>query len=400
MSFNRFHSLVGPFFMVSLVMLSVTNCSVIFPVIAPFEDLPAPTGPFSVATYSATWTDTTREETFTPEEDFRRLVVQVWFPVPKGVPGEGLPYIDDPELRLPAIARQLRLPQSLIRHFGEVRTHAVNAHHSTVHDQEFPVILFSHGLSGMRFQNTALIEELVSQGYVVLAPDHSYGANITIFDDGTIAHYEAGERRSLNASFVSTLDLTQIHILVGDLQFIINTLDSDRGDPFLRSLPMDLEHLGIVGHSLGGAAALSAMALDDRIRAAMVLDGWYAPVPDSIITTGINQPIFHLGQGQWEDETNYQRLDTLLSHGKGASYKILIPRTLHTDFTDMPLFTPFSRLIGYTRVRDPLWMNSLIREHSTTFFDVYLKDQPPALLESQILKHRDISSSIYNPRAR
>lgn len=397
MSHVHFHRAVKPVLTLIFVILTLTNCSGIFPVIAPFADLPEPTGPFSVATYSTTWTDTTRDETFTPEEDYRRLVVQVWFPIPCQMKDEGLAYIDDPELRIPAIAKQLRLPRSLIRHFEEVRTNAVAAQRGAEQNQVFPVILFSHGLSGMRFQNTSIIEELVSQGYVVLAPDHSYGANITIFDDGTIARYEAGERRSLNASFVSTLDLTQIHILIRDLQFIINTLDTDSGDAVLRSLPLDLEKLGIMGHSLGGAAALSTMALDDRIQAAMVLDGWYAPVPDSIIAKGIDQPMFHLGQGQWEDESNYRRLDTLLSQSRGAKYKILIPGTLHTDFTDMPLFTPFSRFIGYTRIKDPLWMNTLIREHSTTFFDVYLKNRPPIMLQDQIQRQRDVSSYMYIP---
>ena len=38
----------------------------------------------------------------------------------------------------------------------------------------------------MRAQNTAHIEELVSQGYFVISPDHPFDANITVFDDGTV----------------------------------------------------------------------------------------------------------------------------------------------------------------------------------------------------------------------
>jgi len=377
--------------------MSLGNCTRIFPLIAPFSDLPAPTGPYSVATRSATWIDSSRDETFTDQEDFRKIVVQVWFPVSKRENLSPLPYIDDPELRLPAIAKQLRLPQSLINHFGEVKTHSFEISDAPDLDEKFPLILFSHGLSGMRFQNTSLIEELASNGYVVFAADHSYGANITIFDDGEPAEYRAGKKRALNERFINTIDLSQLEILVGDLTFMLDMIAEDQGNPLLAKLPMDIHRIGVMGHSLGGAVAINTMAIDDRVEAAMILDGWYAPVPDSVVTRGLNKPIFHLGQKQWSDPGNYMRMNEMLSHGSGPTYKMLIPGTLHTDFTDMPLFTPFSLLIGYTSVQNPLWLNELLRVNTTRFFDVYLKDHQPAKLQSQILSEKDVTSYVFAP---
>ncbi|MBT4034010.1 MAG: hypothetical protein HOB84_00585 [Candidatus Marinimicrobia bacterium] len=382
--------------LLSLVM-SLSNCTLMFPVMAPFSDLPEPTGPYSVATHSSTWTDSSRDETFTEENDFRRLVVQTWFPIEKQADLPTLPYIDNPELRLPALAEQLRLPLSLISHFGEVKTHSTALPGDHKLEQKFPVILFSHGLSGMRFQNTALIEELVSYGYVVFAADHSYGANITIFDDGETAEYRAGKRRALNAAFLNTIDLSQIDILVRDLSYIIDVIKASRSDSFLGGLPMDKNRIGVMGHSLGGAVAISSMAADSRVGVAMVLDGWYAPIPDSVITMGINRPIFHLGQKQWSDPGNYERMDEMLSHSSGPTYKMLVPGTLHTDFTDMPLFTRFSLFIGYTRVQNPIWLNDLIRVNTRGFFDVYLKDYPETEMKELILSQRDVSSYIFTP---
>ena len=380
-----------------LLIMSLSNCSVIFPVIAPFSDLPAPTGPFSVATYSSTWVDTSRDESFTEAKDHRRLVVQTWYPIQKQ---EGLPrlsYIDDPELRLPAIAKQLSLPPFLINHFGDVKTHSSHTSPNLEARTKFPVILFSHGLSGMRFQNTALIEELVSYGYVVFAADHSYGANITIFDDGETAEYQAGKRRSLNADFVNSIDLSQIDILVKDLRFIIDELTNDSTDLFLKALPMNTHRIGVMGHSLGGAVGVTTMALDSRVQATMVLDGWYAPVPDSVIASGLKGPIFHLGQKQWVEPGNYTRMDDMLSQSSGPVYKMLVPGTFHTDFTDMPLFTPFSLFIGYTKIQDPIWLNDLLRVNTVKFFDVYLKDQPESKLQDQIQNANDVSSYIFVP---
>ncbi|NQV41360.1 MAG: dienelactone hydrolase family protein [Candidatus Marinimicrobia bacterium] len=371
----------------------------IFPVMAPFSDLPAPTGPYSVATHSSTWTDSSRDETFTAEKDYRRLVVQTWFPIANQNDFSALAYIDDPELRLPAIAKQLRLPLSLINHFGDVKTHATPTLPNLEKDIKFPVILFSHGLSGMRFQNTALIEELVSYGYVVFAADHSYGANITIFDDGLTAEYRAGKRRALNADFLNSIDLSQIEILVKDLRFILDVIKIDSSNVFFDALPMDTDRIGVMGHSLGGAVGITTMALDSRVEAAMVLDGWYAPIPDSVIATGLNRPIFHLGQKQWSEPGNYMRMDDMLSRSSGPVYKMLVPGTLHTDFTDMPLFTPFSLLIGYTKIQNPIWLNDLLRVNTAKFFDVYLKDYPESELRKQILSAKDVTSYIFTPLA-
>jgi len=154
-----------------------------------------------------------------------------------------------------------------------------------------------------------------------------------------------------------------------------------------------------MGHSLGGAAVINTMAVDSRVEAAMILDGWYAPVPDSVIVKGLSKPFFHLGQKQWSDHSNYARMDEMLSHSSGPIYKMLIPGTLHTDFTDMPLFTPFSHFIGYTRVQDPIWLNDLLRANTTRFFDVYLKGHPNSELQDQILSEKDVTSYIFVPES-
>ena len=64
-----------------VLALSINACGLIIPHIIPFRDLPQPTGPFNVGTQIFEWEDTSREEWFTEEsDDFRRLVIQVWYP--------------------------------------------------------------------------------------------------------------------------------------------------------------------------------------------------------------------------------------------------------------------------------------------------------------------------------
>ncbi|MCZ7671099.1 MAG: hypothetical protein M5U34_30125 [Chloroflexi bacterium] len=42
----------------------------------------------------------------------------------------------------------------------------------------------------MRQQNTAMVEELVSHGFVVATIDHTYGNVMTVFPDGRVALYK------------------------------------------------------------------------------------------------------------------------------------------------------------------------------------------------------------------
>jgi predicted dienelactone hydrolase len=50
-----------------------------------------------------------------------------------------------------------------------------------------PVIVFSHGNAGVRWQSAEIVEHIVSHGYVVVAPDHPnnsvFDHNFTVFDE-------------------------------------------------------------------------------------------------------------------------------------------------------------------------------------------------------------------------
>jgi predicted dienelactone hydrolase len=48
-----------------------------------------------------------------------------------------------------------------------------------------PVVVFSHGNSGVRWQSTFLTEHLASQGFVVVAPDHVHNTAFDIDEDRT-----------------------------------------------------------------------------------------------------------------------------------------------------------------------------------------------------------------------
>eukprot|EP00976_Prorocentrum_cordatum_P114182 1195814-Prorocentrum_minimum.AAC.8 len=52
-----------------------------------------------------------------------------------------------------------------------------------------PLVIFAHSLGGLRIQNTALLEELASRGYVCVAADFPYDASLVVFPDGQQAPF-------------------------------------------------------------------------------------------------------------------------------------------------------------------------------------------------------------------
>lgn len=54
----------------------------------------------------------------------------------------------------------------------------------------FPVVLFSHGLASTRIQNTAMMEDLASHGFICAACDHTWDAAVVRFPDGDIATFD------------------------------------------------------------------------------------------------------------------------------------------------------------------------------------------------------------------
>ena len=209
------------YFSAVICIMLISGCSTIISNLVPLKDFPKPRGDYDIGTQIFTWTDEEREETFTEEEgDKRKLSVQVWYPTT--LSGKKFyPYVDNSNLRIPKIAQRIEVPAVLLSGVKNVTTHSeLNAQPIT---GQFSLIIFSHGLGGMKVQNTIQVEELVSNGYIVVAPDHTYDANITIFEDGSVAEFKAGydESRTYTEAEFYAFRIPQIRIRAADISFAL-----------------------------------------------------------------------------------------------------------------------------------------------------------------------------------
>ncbi|MFZ8974916.1 MAG: alpha/beta hydrolase family protein [Pseudomonadales bacterium] len=350
-----------------LLGLLASGCSSLVAKVFPLEDLPAPDGPFAVGVNFFEWVDPNREELFTTDpDDRRRLVGQVWYPATPSVVGERLPYLDRPDRRLDMISYQSGLPKFMIRHMAKVKTHAILGAPLLESATPLPLVLFSHGLSGMKNQNTIQAETLASHGFVVVSVDHAYDAFLTLFEDGTEADYRSADTENRQGDDFWAFRLPQLKTRTKDLVFVLNEIERlSVTDAFWAQV--SLESVGAFGHSFGGATALMAATEDARIGRCLALDGWMLPVPTDIVRSGISKPFHYLGQAAWDDPLNYKKLDRFLAASSQGT-KQLVPGTKHFDYSDAPQFSDLAKRFGLSGSLPRSELRALIDDTVLDFF--------------------------------
>jgi len=359
-------------FIAFIVVAFALGHRAIMPILIPLNDLPAPTGQYAVGTQILEWQDDTRDEWFTEDpNDKRRIVVQTWYPT-ADTDQKPLPYLAAPDQWLPALSVILELPQFLFNHLRNIDTHSVL--NAPLHPQvkQTPLVVFSHGIWGMRFQNTAQFEALASRGYIVLAVDHAYDASLTLFQDGTIADFRSGYEGELTEEEFWALRTPQVKTRVADIGYMIDTVaqKAANNDPLWSAA--NLDKIGIFGHSYGGATSVVAANQDPRIDATIALDGWMVPVPPKVIEEGISTPFLYIGRESWPDPINYQKLDKFLANSPHQE-SVLMAGTEHFDFSDAPLFSPFMQTAGLAGTIPANELAADLEQRIVSFFDKHLR---------------------------
>jgi pimeloyl-ACP methyl ester carboxylesterase len=143
-----------------------------------------------------------------------------------------------------------------------------------VADGRFPVLLFSPGLGNLTLYYSSLLYELASRGFVVAALWHPYSTQVVAFPGGTVLNSNAAGGMSGVPPDEQNAKLGRLgEVWAGDQRFVLNQLAAwNERHAQLRGR-LDLQRVGAFGHSLGGAAAAQAAYDDDRIDAAINMDG-------------------------------------------------------------------------------------------------------------------------------
>src|SRR4029079_14891108 len=147
----------------------------------------------------------------------------------------------------------------------------------------WPVVLFSTGYGVERQLYTGLVQDLASHGYVVAAIDHPHDANIVSFPDGhTVSIGKVGEKPNAISDALT--------VRVADTRYVLDTLtrlNRDSRNGAFSGL-FNLAHIGMFGHSLGGATAAATMLSDRRLDAGLDMDG---SLFGKVAVTGLTKPV-------------------------------------------------------------------------------------------------------------
>ncbi|MFF2051842.1 alpha/beta hydrolase family protein [Leifsonia sp. NPDC058194] len=298
----------------------------------PPMSVPTPSGPHAVGVSAHVWTDPSRDAHggSTPGQE-RSLPVTIWYPAAE--PGPSSPYLprDAASIALTkALAQQYGLPRILFD--GLLRATSPATWQGAAAHGSFPVVVASPGFASTRWFFTSWAEELASNGVIVIAVDHPYDAAATELADGTTAVDEA-ESTGDDAADQAAADRA-VGVRAADVRAVIDHLQSVAAStPELAGA--DRSTIIAAGHSAGGATAVEAARLDDRIAGVVDVDG----MPRSPADTRLDRPLLAVVAGDMDSNPEYQTaLDGILAGAVGA--RVTLDGVAHLGMMDA------GRLIG------------------------------------------------------
>ncbi len=347
------------------------------PALVPVPRLPEPSGPLAVGTVSLYLVDEDRAEIYGPEPGGpRELMIQVWYPADPDPGAEPGPWTDDLAEIGPANAERLGFPSFVLDHLALARTNSYPDASLSSAEEEYPVILYSHGWTGFRTVNVDQSEALASHGYVVVAVDHTYGSIMTVLPDGRALGVDENalpDEDQVGARAYQAAAQTLVEVYAADLAFVLDSLEVINEDDDRFAGRFDLERIGLFGHSTGGGAVVTLCHSDERCKAAAGLDAWVEPVPRNIVADGLPQPFLSLRSEEWTAYDNDPLLIDLYTHGDAEQYLATIAGTEHWDFVVIPLLTPLAPQLGLKGPIKSERVMAITDDLLVSFFDTYVK---------------------------
>lgn len=414
----RKHRVMAVF--VFAVSAAVLVIAIALPLALPVFAFPTPSGSYAIGTVTYHWTDTGRLEVFgTVPRKSRELMVQIWYPAKVSTYHDH--YVDDADVLATAQGRLYGLPAFTFAHLKYVKTNASPSALVSANQPNYPVLIFLEGITGYRQMNTFQVEELVSQGYIVVAIDQPYVAASVVFPGrravGGLLKEQMDPliRQSISPSVkVPTLNGRTfangiIPYLAEDISFVIDQLaavDSSDETSILRG-KLDMQRVGVFGVSLGGIVVGEACHSDLRLMACLAMD---APMSATVRRSGLRQPTMWITRDAktmrlegWSEPDIVQHQTTMRSafeRSQGDGYFVSIAGMFHANLTDVPLYSPLTSRLGITGPIDSQRAHLIINAYSRVFFDRHLQGKPAFLLDRSRKPFAEVTLEKSPPRAK
>lgn len=284
---------------------------------------------------------------------------------------------------------------------------------------EFPLVVFSHGAFGYYQSNYSTYAELASNGYVVAALDHPHHAFFTkdtkgktvIVDMKFITDAVDISNSNMSEDEAFLLSKEWMKVRTDDVNFVLDTIKSAKESDKLSKIfyteneadvrgvidKINIDKIGLMGHSMGGATAVALGREREDIDAVIDLDGSMLGEIKSIQNgeCEYESEAYRVPLLDFRKESDCNEMEQLRLNGtynEGYSYgfayannhtvgnaenakSVVFQNAGHMNFTDLPMFSPFlSSMLGTGEVDSEEFMytvNSVV----LNWFDYYLKGE-------------------------
>ncbi|MCP1184149.1 alpha/beta fold hydrolase [Paenibacillus sp. 1781tsa1] len=368
--------------LIVILLVASTLLSVYLPVF----DLPKPEGPEKVGTQTFHFIDQNRDEILTDDQsDQRELMVQLWYPTENmNNKKRDTLFPNNKEMfktYIQSFSASLKLPEFVLNYWKYSHSNSYENVEILPSTSPYPVVLLSHGMGTSRVLQASQAENLASHGFIVVTIDHTYSTFATLFPDGRVTGY--------TTKMTTIDDRREVgDIWTKDVEFVIDQIEKLNSGAIESQFKgkIDVDNIGAMGHSFGGATAFNATYLDHRIKAGVNMDGSLNEVEDR---DDINKPFMFIRSGNFEDWlANFEKdrnsndevtkflsdelhiMKNVIEHGGNVIY---IEGTQHFNFTDLQFYSELIKLSGITGEINGKRGSSIVNQYVLDFFNKQLK---------------------------
>lgn len=283
---------------------------------------------------------------------------------------------------------------------------------------QYPLVIFSHGLTGTGQENAALCASWAKEGMVVVGVWHTDGSSSHVpLADGTKRYYESPPPiTQYDAHFRPRQVQKRAEELFQARQFMLDTSDKS-AMPLLQQIRsvIDPNRVAVAGYSYGAAtvaltvAQMTSHSHESSIvsqqlpfQAAIFLDGWFHIDIQESAGIEFEFPVqafeYVQNNGSWPIPSLFLNSEQFHGYHKlfdatqklataAGTQPIVLSGTGHQNFCDVIFWFPTSLLqqlmMGAIGQVDPLKAYQEVVERSTDFLKQHLQQDRPAMPTQQ-----------------
>lgn len=296
---------------------------------------PALSGPYAVGLRSYAFVDDSRPMHEHHAQEHRALPIDIYYPA---LGDKTQLYLYKPNFFKAFAeyqAKHSKIPKFIWHMFVRgIKTHAAPDAPISGKKSKYPVILFSPGI-GAAMTYTAYLEDLASNGYIIVEVQHPYDLEVTVFPDGRIIEIDTAFEAAIkntDREFIYSYRGKAHWAWLADLKFVLTQLEKLNNDPtFALYQKLDLAYIGILGNSHGGAVAIDLVKSDARVKAGINADGWTKTANSD---EPFNKPFMFLWADMPGEHAGQKLYENMKAINNADLYGVIVPGAGHgiSDF--------------------------------------------------------------------